>query len=197
MKLTLLLIKLGLLAPAAEAPTVDLPPLEKRVLKLADMRREADAAREREEEAALGLDVSLEKIYEEAGIATPAHGLTGDALVENIRGKSDSDARADLLIVLTEKNAPREEVLEDARRRDEALDRHEERLVARVTDWVEDARAEVTRKRDHARRLLAEADGLETRIPEVETRLSAWRARKEERESGLERLGLLLAPDNK
>ncbi|MBI3925746.1 MAG: hypothetical protein HY319_09415 [Armatimonadetes bacterium] len=201
MKLTQLLIQAGILAAAAPegAPAVEpaaeaKAPVTRRVT-LEELRGRAREARQESLQGDLGLQTSPEEVYRQSGIEEPQHGFRLDRLGELLREKGIGNpeaARAELVMVLAENKVPLETLLDDAQRRDSALDSYEERLVQRVKDWRSGFQQQVQALRRQAAELMEEAERLEQSATRVDKQLEDWRSRKRAAEDELERLGQLL-----
>ncbi len=116
--------------PATPAPTSALP-LERRQVRLAELLREERERRVREAqariEAGLGLKADPAQVFKVAGVNDPAHGWSVDAVVRfldkpELRDKEPAERQRLLLTDIAIKQVPPEDVIADARRRDEALD---------------------------------------------------------------------------
>lgn len=204
MKLTQLLIKVGLMhgpaepegaAPAAQAAEPSEPTFEKRILKLEELRAQAGEAKAAQEERDLGLGKTFDQIYQEKGIAPTPKGLSLSELHALVEGKSDAEARALLTRAITDKGAKVNEVLLEAQQRDAALDEYEELLGVRVERWAEAAKRKAESLREQAQHLLSEAKATEERIEEIRAKADAWRTTKHAAEDEVERLARLLLDD--
>lgn len=197
MKLTQLLIRLGILQASAEPdPAAPGPagaaPFEKRILKLEELRARSEADQARQEELALGLGLGFEQIYAAAGIGDMPKGLTLEALHDLVEGKPEAEARRILADTLQAAGAERNEVLLAAQQRDHALDQFEELLRRKLDRWEEASRRKAASLREEAQRLLAEAGEVEARIGEIRAKAQAWCAEKEAVDSEAERIAALL-----
>lgn len=200
MKLTQLLIKVGLLhgpsdpestAPApAEAPPT--PVFEKRILKLEELRAQSGEAREKQEERDLGLGLTFQDIYQVAGIEATPKGLSLSELHALVAGKPEAEARQLLEKAIRDKGADLNEVLLDAQQRDAALDKYEEVLGSRFGRWEADTRRRADSMREQAQHLLKQAREAEERIEELRAKVEEWRKSKHAAEDEVEHLARLL-----
>lgn len=198
MKLTQLLIKVGILhAPAEPEPVAGAaapaaPAFEKRILKLDDLRAQAGENKARQEELELGLGIGFDRIFAAAGIGETPKGLSLPALHDLVEGKADPEAREILTRAITEKGAQVNEVLLDAQQRDVALDKYEQLLDTRVERFAEAAKRKAEGLREEAQRLLSEAKATEERVGQIRAMAEEWRQRKRTEEVHLEALGRVL-----
>lgn len=200
MKLTQLLIKVGLLhgpadsggtAPApAEAPPTAV--FEKRILKLEELRTQAGEAREKQEERDLGLGLTFQDIYAAAGIGNTPKGLSLSELRALVAGKPEAEARQLLEKAIRDKGADLNEVLLDAQQRDAALDKYEELLGTRVSRWEADTKRKADALREQAQHLLKQAREAEERIEVIRAKAEEWRKSKHAAEDEVEHLARLL-----
>jgi hypothetical protein len=134
---------------------------------------------------------SLPDVYEKAGVRVPAHGFTilkvADMLSSaHLRGLSTDGKRAALLMALEANSVHLNDVLEDASRRDQALNQYEARQQKTFQDfktWKQQQNQKIQAEID----LLIEAcrSRMETNEKEVATekaRLDGWCALKREEE---------------
>ena len=205
MKLTTILAKMGLVVTVPAAPATPAAPgakLVTRVVTLEELRRKArevkDADFQELVRSGLGLEASFEQVYAAAKVARPGHGWDVDRVLARladprVQALAPAKVREQLAIDLADALAPPEDVLADAQRRDEALDRYEAQLVAKVDEWRTDVMRRQAALRVDAERLLAEAQDLERSVPAVEKKLEAWRERKRGKEDELERVAAAVA----
>lgn len=200
MKLTQLLIKVGLLHGPADAEgtapaPADAPPaavFEKRILKLEELRAQAGEAREKQEERDLGLGLTFQDIYTAAGIGATPKGLSLSELHALVAGKPEVEARQLLEKAIKDRGADLNEVLLDAQQRDAALDKYEELLGTRVDRWAEATKRKADSLREQAQHLLKQAREADERIEEIRAKAEEWRKSKHAAEDEVERLARLL-----
>ena len=134
---------------------------------------------------------SFEDIYRAAEIQAPAHGFTIMKVAEmlhseHIRNLPKDVKRSSVLVALEAAGAPIQDVIEDAVRRDRALDtfeRVQERSVtdleARKTKENQDIQAEMDRiVAEHRSRMQANND----EVAKEKEKFFAWRLKKQEEE---------------
>ena len=134
---------------------------------------------------------SFEEIYSAAEIHPPAHGFTVMKVAEmlhseHIRNLPKDVKRSSVLVALEASGAPIQDVIEDAVKRDRALDtfeRVQERSVndleARKTKENQEIQAEMDRiVADHRARIQANND----EVAKERERYYAWRLKKQEEE---------------
>jgi hypothetical protein len=134
---------------------------------------------------------SFQEIYDAAEIRPPAHGFTimkvGDMLrSEHIRNLPREVKRSSVLVALEAANAPLQDVIEDAVRRDRALDTFERVQEKSVTDLEagktkenQQIQAEMDRMAaDYRTRIQANNDA----VAKEKQRFYAWRLKKQEEE---------------
>lgn len=134
---------------------------------------------------------SFDEIYTAAEIATPAHGYTifkvGEMLQsEHIRNQPTDVKRSSILLALEAAGVRVEEVIQDAVRRDRALDTYErvqqkalDELCARMAEQNRQIQAEMDRLvTEHRARMQANTDET-TREKE---RIYGWQLRKQQEE---------------
>ncbi|MEW6277473.1 MAG: hypothetical protein AB1758_02540, partial [Candidatus Eremiobacterota bacterium] len=196
MKLTNLLVKLGLWSDPGEAPAAEpekppatAPNHEKRIVSMEGLKREKQEREEALTAAQLGLEATPEQIYRAAGISAPPHGWT----LEKVGHELETGHAGDLVLRLAEHKVRVEDLLADGQRKDHSLDRYEEHLDVKVGGFLLSSTHKAEDLRRQARELLSEADRLEAGQQEVKGRLEAWRAVKRATEDELERVAGLLA----
>ena len=134
---------------------------------------------------------SFSEIYQAAEIHPPPHGFTiekvGDMLrSEHIRNLPRDVKRSSVLVALEAVGAPIQDVIQDAMRRDQALDTFESvqerslnQLEAQKTQENQEIQAEMDRLlADHKARIQANNDA----ISKERERFFAWRLKKQEEE---------------
>lgn len=138
--------------------------------------------------------VDLSEVYDSAKIVAPAHGYTVLKIAsmlesEHIKALPPDVKRKSVLVVLDAAGVRVEEIVEDAVRRDRALDTYERVLEKHVEDARAKAATENTRIEDEIARQLADlrsqiAANRET-VEREEREFLAWRARKHEEEQAI------------
>lgn len=141
--------------------------------------------------AAAGTPVSFDEIYRLAEIRTPEHGYTiwkiADMLQsEHLRGLAPSVKRASVLAALEAAGVKIDEVIQDAVRRDRALDAYEraqqkalEDLETAKTKQNRDVQAEMDRMiAEHQARMKANSD----QIAAEKERFYGWQLKKQQEE---------------
>jgi hypothetical protein len=134
---------------------------------------------------------SFDEIYQAAEIAPPAHGYTVEKVAtmlqsEHLRGLSAEVKRSSILVALEASGAKIEDVIQDAVRRDRALDGYERVLQKSLTE-VQSKKTEENRQIEaEMNRMLGEYRARiqannETVARETE-RFTAWRAQKQQEE---------------
>lgn len=199
MKLGKLLEKLGLWSDGIDDEAPKKPPapaeekkFEKRSVSLDTLRQQrAEADRQVESgktAAGLGLEATPDQIYTAAGVKDPGHGWTLARLAREL--KPDDN----LALILAEHEIPAESLIEDGLARDNALDRYEEHLDARVASYLDDAAFKLSELEEQARVINEKIAHLQRERADVEKRLDGWRAAKHAAEDELERVAGLVAP---
>jgi hypothetical protein len=134
---------------------------------------------------------SLLQIYKAAEIATPAHGYTilkvaGMLQSEHLRGLPQEVKRSSILVALEAAGAKVDEIIQDAVRRDRALDSFEN-VLAKSRSAVETSKIEENRKieaemnrmlADFRARIQANNDA----VAKENQRFAAWQAAKQAEE---------------
>ncbi len=141
--------------------------------------------------AAAGTGVSFDEIYRLAEIAPPSHGYTigkvGDMLQsEHMRGLPPAVKRASVLTALEAAGVNIEEVIQDAVKRDRALDAYEraqkkslDNLEATKTKQNQDIQAELDRTvAEYQARMRANTD----EVAKEKERFFGWRLKKQQEE---------------
>ena len=137
---------------------------------------------------------SFAEIYRAAEIPTPAHGYTIEKVAsmlqsEHLRGLSAEVRRSSILVALEASGAKIEEVIQDAVRRDRALDGYE-RVLQKSLDEVQSKKSEENRQIEaEMNKMLAEYRARiqannETITKEKES-FSRWQARKQQEERNI------------
>jgi len=166
-------------APATAAQTV------------AEIAATAVVAQESHFSGTMANPSSFEDIYNAAEIQQPAHGFTimkvGEMLrSEHIRNLPKDVKRSSVLVALEAAGAPIQEVIEDAVRRDHALDTYErvqDKALADLEAQKSRENAEIQADLDrilteHRNRMQANTDS----IAKERERFYAWRLKKQEEE---------------
>jgi len=181
--------------PAEEAPETDGAPAPAAAAPASAAQAVADIAATISKETKFTSPVSnaasFDEIYNAAEIHPPAHGFTvmkvADMLhSEHIRNLPRDVKRSSVLVALEASGAPIQDVIEDAVKRDRALDtfeRVQERSVtdldARKTKENQEIQAEMDRiVADHKARIQANND----EVAKERERFYAWRLKKQEEE---------------
>jgi Asp-tRNA(Asn)/Glu-tRNA(Gln) amidotransferase A subunit family amidase len=142
----------------------------------------------------VGNPSSFDEIYQAAEIEPPAHGYTIEKVAsmlqsEHLRGLSAEVKRSSILVALEASGAKIEDVIQDAVRRDRALDGYERVLQKSLSDVQ-------VKKTEDNRQIEAEMNKMlgeyrariqannETIARETE-RFSAWRAQKQQEEKNI------------
>ncbi|MFN8549161.1 MAG: hypothetical protein U0527_14615 [Candidatus Eisenbacteria bacterium] len=168
----------------ADKPTVNLPP--------------PPTSAEMAPLASRELTVDFTQIYAALKIPTPAHGWNVDkvaAALANPQFQSlDANTRkAALLAMLAASNAPPQDIVEDAARRDQALDAYEQFARRKLADRLEALRQAIAEE-DERIRLATQAIGQHKEaLAKEEASFEAWLGKKIEQEEGLVRVVALLA----
>ena len=135
------------------------------------------------------LGATPEAVFAAAGLEAPEHGWTVERVLEFVTRPTYAEMSHDLrqraiLVVLARDNVSAEDVLKEVVRRDQALDRYEEILAAKVAG--ERRRLEMQREQWEA-----EVRELQKKIAQqgevaasLDKRLDDWRRRKVEMETG-------------
>jgi Asp-tRNA(Asn)/Glu-tRNA(Gln) amidotransferase A subunit family amidase len=137
---------------------------------------------------------SFDEIYNAAEIAPPAHGYTIEKVAamlqsEHLRGLSAEVKRSSILVALEASGAKIEDVIQDAVRRDRALDGYERVLQKSLSDIQ-------TRKTEENRQIEAEMNKMlgeyrariqanNEAVSKETERFSAWRAHKQQEEKSI------------
>jgi hypothetical protein len=137
---------------------------------------------------------SFGDIYKAAEIAPPAHGYTIEKVAtmlqsEHLRGLSPEVKRSSILVALEASGAKIEDVIQDAVRRDRALDGYERVLQKSLSDVQ-------TRKTEENRQIEAEMNKMlgeyrariqanNEAISKETERFAAWRAHKQQEEKSI------------
>ena len=137
---------------------------------------------------------SFAEIYKAAEIVPPAHGYTIEKVAsmlqsEHLRGLSAEVKRSSILVALEASGARIEDVIQDAVRRDRALDGYERVLQKSLSDVQ-------TRKTEENRQIEAEMNKMlaeyrariqanNAAIARETERFSAWRAQKQQEEKNI------------
>ena len=134
---------------------------------------------------------SFAEIYDAAEIATPAHGYTilkvGNMLQsEHLRGLSPEVKRSSILVALEAGGAKIDDVIQDAVRRDRALDSFET-VLAKSRAAVESAKIDENRKIEaEMNKMLAEyrarIQANNEAVAKENARFAAWQAKKQAEE---------------
>lgn len=137
--------------------------------------------------------VPLEQVYKAAGIATPAHGYTIDRVAELLASerlaKMDAESKATaVLVALDAAKVDLKEVLQDAIRRDKALDAFDEFQEKRLADLRKKKEDENRSIEEEIRKLVeqrrAQVELNRKNLREIEADLLSWKdvkLREEER----------------
>jgi len=134
---------------------------------------------------------SFDQIYQAAEIGTPQHGYTILKIArmlqsEHLQGLPQEVKRSSILVALEAAGAKIEEVIQDAVRRDRALDSFE-KVLQKSRDEVEAAKIDENRKieaemnamlANYRARIQANNDA----VAKENTRFSSWQAKKQQEE---------------
>jgi Asp-tRNA(Asn)/Glu-tRNA(Gln) amidotransferase A subunit family amidase len=144
--------------------------------------------------APVGDPTSFAEIYRAAEIPTPAHGYTIEKIStmlqsEHLRGLSAEVKRSSILVALEASGAKVEDVIQDAVRRDRALDGYE-RVLQKSRDEVQARKGEENRQIEaEMNKMLAEYRArIQTNneaIAAEKERFSKWQARKQQEERNI------------
>jgi hypothetical protein len=137
---------------------------------------------------------SFQEIYDAAEIRTPAHGYTIEKVStmlgsEHLKGLSPDVKRSSILVALEASGAKIEDVIQDAVRRDRALDSYERVLRRSLTD-IQSKKAEENKQIEaEMNRMLADfrariQTNNETLAKESE-RFNSWLVEKQKEEKGI------------
>jgi hypothetical protein len=134
---------------------------------------------------------SLQEIYQAAEIRPPAHGFTIDKIAEMLRSEHIRNLprevkRSSILVTLDAVGAPLQDVIQDAVKRDQALDTFErvqeqslKQLEAQLDQENRQTQAEIDRVvAEHRSRIQANNE----RLAKEKERFFAWRLQKQEEE---------------
>ncbi len=176
-----------------EAPTEseEPPPAQNAAQAIADIAAATTVAPESKFAATAPNPTSFEDIYNAAEIHPPAHGFTimkvGEMLrSEHIRNLPKDVKRSSVLVALEAAGAPLQDVIEDAVKRDKALDTFERvqekalsELESHKSQENQQIQAEMDRVvADYRSRMQANTDA----IAKERERFYAWRLKKQEEE---------------
>jgi hypothetical protein len=178
-------------APTAGSPSADAPVPARRVV---DVVPDADGEAAIEPPAATPTDLVV--VYESAKITTPPHGYTVLKVAEMLESEHIKTLPADvkrksLLVALDAAGVRVDEIVEDAVRRDRALDTYERVLEKHLEGLRAHTAAEnQTIEEEMARRLAelrARVDENRRKIEIEEREFLAWRSRKHQEEETIAR----------
>jgi hypothetical protein len=137
---------------------------------------------------------SFDEIYKAAEIVAPAHGYTIEKVAsmlqsEHLRGLSAEVKRSSILVALEASGAKIEDVIQDAVRRDRALDGYERVLQKSLSD-VQTRKAEENRQIEgEMNKMLAEyrarIQANNEAVARETERFSAWRGQKQQEEKSI------------
>lgn len=178
--------------PAEENPGTDGPQAPPSAAQaVADIAAATAVAHESQFTGTIANPTSFEEVYNAAEIQPPAHGFTimkvGEMLrSEHIRNLPKDVKRSSVLVALEAAGAPLQEVIEDAVKRDHALDTFERvqekalgALEAQKSQENQQIQAEMDRiLADHRSRIQANNDT----VAKERERFYAWRLKKQEEE---------------
>ena len=177
----------------APPPAPDTPPRPARPPRRAvDLAPEASAPPASPPPAGTSPAADLSIVYESAQIAPPAHGYTVLKVAEmlqseHIRALPAEVRRKSVLVALDAAGVKVEEIVEDAVRRDRALDTFERVLQQRVDELAattarenEQIEAEIAAR---VKELRARIDDNTRKVAAEQAELRAWRSRKQAEES--------------
>jgi DNA-binding transcriptional MerR regulator len=178
--------------PAEDAPeAVGSPAPVTAAQAVADIAAGATVAHESQFTGTVANPTSFENIYSAAEIHPPAHGFTimkvGEMLQnEHIRNLPKEVKRSSVLVALEAAGAPLQDVIEDAVKRDHALDTFERvqekalaELEAQKSQENQQIQAEIDRVlAEHRSRVQANNDI----VAKERERFYAWRVKKQEEE---------------
>jgi Asp-tRNA(Asn)/Glu-tRNA(Gln) amidotransferase A subunit family amidase len=175
----------------AASPVSDTPPRPERApRRAADLAPDAPPAAPPPPDASPAADLSI--VYDSARIAPPAHGYTVLKVAEmlqseHIRSLPAEVRRKSVLVALDAAGVKVEEIVEDAVRRDRALDTFERVLQQRADQLAATTAADNERiEAEIAARvaeLRARIDENTRKVAAEQAELRAWRARKQAEES--------------
>ncbi|MGE0704524.1 MAG: hypothetical protein AB7P22_11385 [Vicinamibacterales bacterium] len=138
--------------------------------------------------------VDLSEVYDSARIVAPAHGYTVLKIAsmlesEHIKALPPDVKRKSVLVALDAAGVKVDEIVEDAVRRDRALDTYERVLEKHVEDARAKAAAENKRLEDEIARQVADLrsqiDANRQTVEREEREFLAWRTRKHEEEQAI------------
>lgn len=137
---------------------------------------------------------SFAEIYQAAEVPTPAHGYTIEKVAsmlqsEHLRGLSAEVRRSSILVALEASGAKIEDVIQDAVRRDRALDGYE-RVLQKSVDDVQAAKSRENREIEaEMNKMLAEyrarIQANNEAIAREKESFSRWQARKQQEERNI------------
>lgn len=130
-----------------------------------------------------GIDVAFEKIYEAARIVVPAHKFTVEKIGEmlahpKLAALAPEGKAAAVLVALEAQGVKIEEVIEDAIKKDKALD-----LFEKVQ--VENLKRSLKQKMDESEALSTKIEANRKACTELEGQVAAWVKKKQELEARL------------
>jgi hypothetical protein len=172
-------------------------------LRVEDMAATADAAPTFDAPASSSVDLSV--VYESAKIVPPAHGYTvlkiaGMLESEHISALPPDVKRKSVLVALDAAGVRIDEIVQDAVRRDRALDtyervleKHLEDLRARTAEENQHLEAEISR---HLAELRGRIDANQQSVEREEREFLAWRAKKQQEEEAIARAVGYFVSDN-
>jgi len=148
---------------------------------------------------------SLAEIYEAAEIHPPAHGFTVEKVAEmlrseHIRSLPRDVKRSSVMVALEAVGAPLQDVIQDAMKRDQALDTFERvqeqalnQLEAKKEQENQQIQAEIDQLvAEHRSRIQANTD----EVAKEKERFFAWRLKKQEEEQKIADSVSYFAPEN-
>jgi len=137
---------------------------------------------------------SFAEVYRAAEVPCPAHGYTIEKVAnmlqsEHLRGLSAEVRRSSILVALEASGAKIEEVIQDAVRRDRALDGYE-RVLQKSLDEVQSRKSEENRRIEaEMNKMLAEyrarIQANNEAITKEKESFSRWQARKQQEERNI------------
>ncbi len=175
-----------------DAPAGAGAPRETTPRRVSDVAAEATAEPVLEAPAAGPVD--LADVYESARIPVPAHGYTVLKVAEmlgseHLQSLEPDVKRKSILVALDAAGVSVTEIVEDAVRRDRALDTFERVLEKRLNDLRAEVEAENRRLEEEIARRVAElraqVDANRSRVEQEAREFHAWRARKQQEEAAI------------
>ena len=176
--------RLGILEAPARAGSGPPEKVVTRTVTLAELKSEIRSEDVRTlAELPAELTVPYQKIFEAAGVGTPAHGWNLarlKALVEGepFRAQSRTEAQRTLLGMLSSEHVPAEDLVREAMAQDQALDAFEAFVRRKVEDHMAQAEHQVSELDARIQALQGERARLAERVQLDQEKLREWRRRK-------------------